>query len=205
MTSKDFGVVKDYILVEINCFANPVPYHSKPIRSYIAQFFSEMNQADAIKEFGLEAFEVNVLSMERTYFEKVLSVNRLSYEGKEKLEEKIRHFYDIHQLHYHKDLKGRILSAESFAILEAVRNDDESFRTIAGTWQGKKIGESPLFSDVDTTWQTVSPAYINGLSGLIWAKQFATSDEVLKVLKELKEFVIAFDEAHPPNGRRPNF
>ena len=35
------------------------------------------------------------LQIERTFFEKILSLNRLSYEGKAALQEKIRHFYDL--------------------------------------------------------------------------------------------------------------
>jgi predicted nucleotidyltransferase component of viral defense system len=198
LDSSDFGVVKDYILVEINCFANPVPHNKKPIQTYIAQFLNESGQTDLIKEYELENFEVNVLSMQRTYFEKVLSVNRLSYEGKTKLEEKIRHFYDIHQLHYHEDLKGKILSTESYTILDAVRKDDEAFRTVAGDWQGKKIAESPLFDDIESSWKDLASSYETGLSGLIWAKQFASAEDVLRVLKEIKSFAILFDEAHPP-------
>jgi len=80
--SIDFGVVKDYVLIEINCFADPVPYNAIPISSYIAQFFAQTGNEQLIEQYGLTPTIVNVLALERTFFEKVLSFNRLSYEGK---------------------------------------------------------------------------------------------------------------------------
>jgi hypothetical protein len=107
--STDFGVIKDYVLIEINCFADPVPYNAIPISSYIAQFFAQTENEQLIEQFSLTPTTINVLSLERTYFEKVLSLNRLSYEGKETLQEKIRHFYDLHQLFHYPSLAGRLL------------------------------------------------------------------------------------------------
>lgn len=80
--STDFDVLKDYVLIEINCFADPVPYNPIPIYSYIAQFFAQTGNEQLIEQYSLEPTLINVLSLERTYFEKVLSLNRLSYEGK---------------------------------------------------------------------------------------------------------------------------
>src|ERR1700757_913297 len=92
LQDKNFGVVKDFIIVEINCFTNPVPYNTKNIQTYIAQFLKENKDEKSIAEFELQPFSINVLTAERTYFEKVLSVSRLSYGNIEELIAKVRHF-----------------------------------------------------------------------------------------------------------------
>jgi predicted nucleotidyltransferase component of viral defense system len=49
----DVSVVKDYILIEINCFADPIPYNALPISSYIAQFFAQTGNEQLIQQYEL--------------------------------------------------------------------------------------------------------------------------------------------------------
>lgn len=194
LTDTNFGVVKDFIVVEINCFTNPVPHNTKDIQSYIAQFLREKGDKETIIEFELESFAVNVLTAERTYFEKVLSVSRLSYIGLEALIEKVRHFNDIHKLQNASDLKDKILTSEYFDLIIAVTKDDENNRTMAGNWIGKPISSSPLFSDLDNTWKAIASAYEKDMADLSWSKSIPSADEILETLKLLREFIKQFDD-----------
>ncbi|MBZ5857546.1 nucleotidyl transferase AbiEii/AbiGii toxin family protein [Flavihumibacter profundi] len=160
---------------------------------------SETADQETIEEFELQPIEVQVLSLERTYFEKVLSVNRLSYEGIPALQEKIRHFYDIHQLHTETELKGKILTPEYYQVMSNVRKDDEANRTMNGKWRGQLISASPLFTELDTTWGSLTDAYQNGLADLIWSENRPSSEDILKVLKEVKGYVVGFDDKFPPS------
>lgn len=195
----NFGVVKDYILVEINCFADPVPYNTRSIQTYVAEFLNEIGSTDLITDYQLQPFNIQVLSLERTYFEKVLSVNRLSYEGIGAIQEKIRHFYDIHQLHNHPGLKDKILTAQYFDVMANVIRDDEANKTMNGRWLGQFIASSPLFSNLELIWNQVSRTYESSLRDLVWSKQMPSTDAVLSVLKEVKDFVKKFDEHYPPH------
>jgi hypothetical protein len=134
LTDTNFGAVKDYILLEINCFTNPAPYKKLPIQTYIAQFLVEGKHNNEIDEFELDTFNVNVLAAERTYFEKVLSLNRLSYTGVSSLKEKVRHFNDIIRIQTNKNLQEAILTPNSFDLINAVRKDDENNPTMRGPW-----------------------------------------------------------------------
>lgn len=198
LDDKKFGVVKDYVLLEINCFTNPVPYVKKNIQTYIAEFLHEIGDENAIAQYELQPFEINVLTAERTYFEKVLSVNRLSYVGIEALIEKVRHFNDIYKLQTHSDLKNKILTPAYFDLIVAVRKDDENNRTMAGDWIGKPIGNSPLFADLDKTWKAISQAYEKDMGELSWSKTIPSSAELLEALKKLNEFIQKFDDQFPP-------
>ena len=193
LADTNFGVVKDFIVVEINSFTNPVPYNTKDIQTYIAQFLREKGEDDAIAEFELQSFAVNVLTAERTYFEKVLSVSRLSYLDLAALIEKVRHFNDIHKLQNHSDLKDKILTPAYFELIIAVRKDDENNRTMSGDWKGKPISDSPLFADLENIWKAIAPAYEKDIADLSWSKSISPSADILQTLKLLKEFIKQFD------------
>lgn len=189
---ENFGQVKDHIQLEINSFTQPVPYEKKSIQSYIGQFLAAKNFNEIIKQFGLESFEVNVLARERTAFEKLLSLVRLSYDGSEKVSGKIRHFYDIHQLLNQTDLKGKILIEENFKILRWVMQDDAANGIFAGDWLKKSLSESPLFKDFDSFWKELESTYTAELDQLVWG-ELPKPLLIVESFKEIKEFLFKFD------------
>ncbi|MFT3703017.1 MAG: nucleotidyl transferase AbiEii/AbiGii toxin family protein [Agriterribacter sp.] len=192
---KNFGVVKDKIIVEINTFTNPIPHSSLPISSYIYDFLLGIGNTELIKLHALDPFHVNVLSLERTFFEKLLSLNRLSYLGIDRLKEKIRHFYDLHELYYNTPLKDAILADTSFDTLTLVRIDDESIPTFIGDWLGKPFSSSPLLSSLDETWKALIPTYQKELGDLVWTP-LPAPDSILTVMNMIKEFVERYDKIH---------
>ncbi len=189
---ENFGQVKDHIQLEINAFTQPVPFEKKAIQSYIGQFLATKGFDAIIKQYGLESFEVNVLTRERTVFEKLLSLVRLSYEGPEKVRGKIRHFYDIHQLLNQTDLKGKILIEENFKILEWVMQDDAANGIFAGDWLQKPLSESPLFKDFDSFWKEIESIYTSELGQLVWG-ELPKPALVVDSFQEIKKFLSTFD------------
>ena len=194
----DYGVVKDYVLLEINCFTDPVPYLALPISCYIAKFYQQIGEQQLITEHSLEPVSINVLSLQRTFFEKMLSLNRLSYEGNDKFLEKIRHFYDLHQIYYLPGQTTPILHPNHYPILQNALQNDLDNTVMHGAWIGQRIQDSPLFTNLESLWQIVSPSYRTELSQLVWTGQLPPPEAVLAVLKEVRTFVNAFDAAHPP-------
>lgn len=191
---ENFGQVKDHIQLEINAFTQPVPFEKKAIQSYIGQFLATKGFDEIIKQYGLGSFEVNVLTRERTVFEKLLSLVRLSYEGTEKVRGKIRHFYDIHQLLNQTDLKGKILIEDNFKILEWVMQDDAANGIFAGDWLQKPLSESPLFKDFDSFWKEMESTYTSELGQLVWG-ELPKPALVVDSFKEIKSFLELFDNA----------
>ena len=98
-----------------------------------------------IEKQELLPFELNVLTRERTFFEKLLSLIRLSYNGVDELKRKIRHFYDIHRLYNQEDLKETLVNVNSYELIDMVINDDKSNNTFDGDWLKFPLSESPLF------------------------------------------------------------
>lgn len=194
MEQQGFGVVKDYIMLEINCFTNPIPYINVPIQSYIAEFLASSGMNELIQEFDLGPFEIKVLSLERTFFEKVMSLNRLSYEGQESLQEKIRHFYDIYKIFHHKQLSGNIFERENFKIIDAVLHDDNENISLRGDWQRYKLTQSPLFVNLEQLWNELVPTYKRELSELCWSDDIPDPNEILKVFIQVRKFLTEYDK-----------
>ena len=191
--AQDFGAVKEYIKVELNTFTNPVPYQTMPISSYLYEFLLQRQNADLIKQHQLQPFSLNILSLERTFFEKLLALNRLSYNGTDKLREKIRHFYDLHELYHNTSLKASIFDPDNFQILELVKKDDESLLTFHGDWVGRPLAASPLFAAMEDIWKQLTPQYTSELGNLIWEGALPQPDEILKVFEKVKLFVEQYD------------
>ena len=190
---QNFVQIKDHIQLEINAFTQPVPYEMKVIQSYVGQFLAAKGFDEIVKQFGLGSFEVNVLTRERTVFEKLLSLVRLWYEGTDKVRGKIRHFYDIYQLLNQPDLKGKILIDYNFKILERVMKDDASNGIFAGDWLEKPLSGSPLFKDFASFWKEMESSYTTELGQLVWS-ELPKPSLVVDSFKEVKKFLSTFDD-----------
>lgn len=194
---KNLGPVKDVIQLEINSFTEPVPYNKALINSLIAQFLRETSRNTQINQYELQPFVLNVLSMERTFFEKILSLIRLSYNGTDTLKQKIRHFYDIVKI---VNSNKNILNNEaSYAIFDIALKDDKKNLTFAGEWLIKHLSEAPLFSDFKSLWEELAPTYRNDLRDLIWVNSIPDSEEIIEVISEIKDFVIVYETTTNPH------
>lgn len=67
------------------------------MKSYIQEFLESIGETDAIAEYELREVTVNVLNVERTFIDKVMSVKRHALSGT--LSSKVRHIYDVVRLY----------------------------------------------------------------------------------------------------------
>lgn len=195
LAEQDFGAVRDQIKLELNAFTNPVPHAQLPISSYLYTFLSGRDNIELTREYDLQPFSLNVLSLERTFFEKTLSLNRLSYYGIQTLKEKIRHFYDLYQLYHNTRLKETIFSKENFNVLSLVKKDDESIRTFHGEWMDRPLAKSPLFSSLEDIWKDLISTYRQELSNIIWSGDLPAPTEILSVMQMIRKFINEYDDS----------
>ena len=64
--------ISDKLIIEINSFANPVPYEKRVINSLISTSLAINNQNDLIKKYDLLPFKINVLNKQQTMLEKLV-------------------------------------------------------------------------------------------------------------------------------------
>lgn len=188
ITTGVFGQVRDVIIVEATWLGRYEPYHKQQISSYIFEMMQGANQFDLAKEYGMLPFEVQVLHVNRTICEKIMSLVRFSY-GEHPLEDlhnKIRHTYDLHQLLKETEVKNFFNSTEFNKMLLLVAQDDvASFKT-NNSWLEKHPKDALIFNDTENVWEELKETYNNEFSNLVYGK-LPKNEAVLETLKMIQE------------------
>ena len=91
-----FGDKANRIKLEIGSSVRPDPYSKKTLKTYIQEFLEERGGEDDIVKYDLQAVTLNVLNIERTFVDKLMSVKRHAICGN--IEAKVRHIYDATRL-----------------------------------------------------------------------------------------------------------
>lgn len=164
--------ISNSLIIEVNSFANPFPYESLEIKSFITEFLEEIKALDLIRKYKLEAFRLNVLDKKQTLIEKIVSLIRFSFEEdvNKSIAEKIRHFYDIYYLLAEKQCSDYIESKrfrEDFR--ELIVHDKNAFDEPKG-WNEKDFKKSVLINEFEDIWDGVKSIYVKELSDLSYAK-----------------------------------
>ncbi|MBF8965461.1 nucleotidyl transferase AbiEii/AbiGii toxin family protein [Pontibacter sp. FD36] len=180
----DYGQATDKILVEINAFASPNPHQLMPIKTYISQFMAQRGLLDMIRQYKLEPFEVNVVSLERTFTEKVLALVRASYAENpvDELGSKIRHVYDLHAMLKAPAVTAFLHSAGFFEMIQAVQADDARNSEFQGDWALQPLDACLLFADVRGTWGSLATAYQQEFRSLVYGT-LPDAEEVVTILE----------------------
>lgn len=181
-------IAKPYIRLEISAFANPVPNIQAQINSYLGNFLEETGYANLVREHGLESFPLLVLSIERTFCEKLLSLIRLSYKGPDELRQKIRHFHDLALIIADHRIQ-KMISTKDHSILHSAFTDDRNTTTFQGAWTESPFSQAPLFTDFDAIWGRIKEQYHSELPQLSWSDFIPSDQEVQTALFQLFEFV----------------
>lgn len=90
------------IKLEIGCSVKPDPYSPKTFKSYIHEYLEE-NFPDYVDKYELKAVTLNVLNIERTFVDKLMSVKRHAI--CKTLSKKVRHIYDVVRLFNMSEIK----------------------------------------------------------------------------------------------------
>lgn len=91
------------IKLEIGSSVRPHPYSKKELQSYIHDYLELNDKSKSVEEFQLKRVSINVLSIERTFVDKLMAVKRHAICGS--LHVKVRHIYDVVQLCEMEEIK----------------------------------------------------------------------------------------------------
>lgn len=86
--------LKPYIVYECYKYNLTFPWDKKEITTLIYDYLKKNNQDEIIKEYELEPFYMNVLSVKRTFFDKIFAVNESLMDQKD-IAVYARHVYDL--------------------------------------------------------------------------------------------------------------
>lgn len=166
----DFGQVRDQIILEVSWLGNFEPYSQSSLSCYIADMMKHNEQDDLIENYDLQPFGLNVLSKERTFCEKIMSLVRFSRQGNPyfDLANKIRHLYDIHMMLDNAELKEFFEGSEFEEMLVKVGKDDVISYRNDTEWLYEHPKSSIIFSKVEETWNKIRTTYFTTFKDLVY-------------------------------------
>jgi predicted nucleotidyltransferase component of viral defense system len=165
-----FGQVRDVIIIEATWLGRYEPYTKQKIATYIYDMMQKANQLELASEYGLIPFEVQVLHVNRTICEKIMSLVRFSHGADpiKDLKNKIRHTYDIHQLLQVEEVWQFFESSDFDEMLHLVAQDDfESFKS-NNEWLYQHAKDALLFKDVKMVWSQLENTFVNEFRNLVF-------------------------------------
>lgn len=178
------GQVREHIVLEITWLGHYEPYTQEKVTSYIADMMQAQGQQEIIKQYSLQPFTVQVLSMTRTLCEKIMSLVRFSrqenpYSG---LSNKIRHIYDIHLLLKHPGVMSFFESGAFDEMLVKVGKDDIISFKNNNLWLQQHPATALIFEKPEETWDQIKTAYRTVFKELVMG-EFPEETDLIDTLK----------------------
>ncbi|MDJ0367942.1 nucleotidyl transferase AbiEii/AbiGii toxin family protein [Hymenobacter sp. H14-R3] len=190
-------VTTEHILLEITAFGEPEPHGPRPLISYLGQQLLDQGQAAIVHEYGLEAFAFNVLSLERTFAEKIMALVRASYAQNPVAAagRKVRHLYDLHQLASQPEVANLLAGPGLFQQLVAVQRDDAAAGVTGPTreWKTKPLSGCWAYTHEAANLQQLRQPFEENLPGLLHGV-LPPFDQVLHTMQTIARLVRIYDE-----------
>ena len=158
-----FGHVREFIIIEASWLGNYEPYTNELVSCYLTELMVATKQDALIIEHNMQPFTVKVLSKERTFCEKIMSLVRFSQteDAYFDLSNKIRHIYDIHMMLKNDELIIFFESPDFDEMLITVGKDYIiSFKNNNG-WLSNHPSNAIIFLEPEATWYKIKNTYAN--------------------------------------------
>jgi predicted nucleotidyltransferase component of viral defense system len=186
------GQVTDSILLEVNAFADPEPYSSMYISSYIADYFKSIDLNDVLEAYELMPFKMNVLCLNRTICEKIMALIKASYGENQiaELKNKIRHLYDIYFLMTDETTQTFVLSNEFNHMINKVADSDRAAFPIA-PWLNEPLSNADVFADLTSLWPALEGTYYGDFKAMVVDSNMPTKDMLIGVTTIIHERLLS--------------
>jgi predicted nucleotidyltransferase component of viral defense system len=188
----EFGQVRDIIIVESTWLGSFEPYTTATVSSFVAEMMKANNQEALIKEYKLNPFEVQVLSLERTLCEKIMSLMRFSFTNDPitDLNNKIRHVYDIDKLLDDKEVNTFFNSPGLDKLLLIVANDDVISFKNNNSWLDNHPATAMIYADIENTWSQMRNTYNTTFKERVYGK-LPTEEKMTRTLKTVYDRIVS--------------
>jgi hypothetical protein len=164
-----YGQVKETIILETTWLGTAEPHIPLPISSYIVDMMMSAGQETLIAQYTLAPFIVQVLSKERTFCEKIMSLVRFSLTETpyRDLANKIRHIYDLHMMLKDPAIRQFSASPDFDRMLIKVGTDDKASFKNNNTWLTTHPAQTVIFSDPRGIWPQIRSPYQTTFKNLV--------------------------------------
>ena len=192
INEEDKGQVSDVIVLEINSLSTPEPTEILEIESYIAKYLRKIGKEEFIPQFQLESFKINVLSVKRTFIEKLFAVLDYTFEENPEVElgNKIRHLYDLHKLYQLDVIKDFLKTKDSYKMASKVVVQNDFF----GKRKDTIYRDSFLYDDFERI-NKIESVYKTKFKSMVFG-EFPNFENLKDTLKILLDFIEKWEKEY---------
>lgn len=182
------------IKLEIGSSVRPHPFGKKKLKCYIQEFLEGIGEYDAVKEYKLKEIEVNVLNIERTFIDKILSVKRHAICGT--LNGKVRHIYDVVKLYKMDEIQTFLQDKENLkAIIKLTKETDSIYlekRDIPEDYNplgnyGFDIWQNRFNDEIRANYELLHKTLLYSNEKQDWGEVEAIFEAINKILESIDE------------------
>ena len=189
-----FGDKENRIKLEIGSSVRPDPYSAKTLKSYIQEFLEEHGAIDDIEKFELREITLNVLNIERTFVDKLMSVKRHAMCGT--IDKKVRHIYDVVRLFALPEIQAFVGDKDELKRLIVITKQTDSYylqkRNINREYN--PIGAYDFDSWKHYLTKQIRAIYENLHNELLYTDEKQSFDEALRVFTEINDIFNSIGE-----------
>lgn len=192
--SEPLGQITNSLLLEVNAFADPEPHKMMPISSYVADFLLSTGNGDAVAQYLLQPFEMNVLCTSRTLCEKVMGMVKASYGANyiNDINKKIRHLYDIHYLMTDQFTRDFLLSDDfSGMTRKVIESDRSTFPAVP--WFDQPLANAIVFSDLESIWGQLEATYNGDFKKMVVGEVLPSAKSLFETTRQIHGQLAVFD------------
>ena len=162
------------------------------IESYIAKYLRKIGKEEFIPQFQLESFKINVLSVKRTFIEKLFAVLDYTFEDNAEIElgNKIRHLYDLHKLYQLDVIKDFLKTKDSYKMASKVVVQNDFF----GKRKDTIYRNSFLYDDFERI-NKIESVYKTKFKSMVFG-EFPNFENLKDNLKILLDFIEKWEKEY---------
>ena len=182
------------VKLEIGSSVRPDPYSKRVLKTYIQEYLEKQEMEDVIAEYELKEVVINVLAIERTFLDKVMSVKRHAICGT--LGNKVRHIYDVTRLFQREDIQEFLKASEELKSLLRKTKDTDSYYL-----QKRNISEEydPTGKYDFNSWkeyfnESIQRRYETLHEDLLYTDQKQNFEDAVNTFEEINRIFAAIDE-----------
>ena len=182
------------IKLEIGSSVKPDPYSKKTFKSFIQEFLEEYGEKEDIQKYELSSVSLNVLNIERTFIDKVMSVKRHAICGT--LDKKVRHIYDVVRLFKLSEIKEFLQDKiELKRIIQLTKKTDSFYLQKRGITEKYNPLEKYDFDSWESQFSLkIKSRYETLHNDLLYTDEMQDFNEVLKTFYEINTILKEINE-----------
>lgn len=184
-----FGDKSNRVKLEIGSSIRPDPYSKRTLRTYIQEFLEEHDGAEDIAKYELKDISLNVLNIERTFVDKLMSVKRHAICGT--IDKKVRHIYDVTRLFELQEIKDFLEDKDELKRLIEITKDTDSYylekRNISKEYD--PTGAYDFDSWENYLDEQIRSTYENLHKDLLYTDQQQNFDDALSAFNQISEIL----------------